>query len=290
MRDAMHRLHETVRIARRDGLTPRQKRVVILSVASLALIVAFCAFIAWLITTIAADPSGFERLVHDNFVIATLLYAFINTLQVFAAFIPGEPLELLAGYLFGTWGGLLVVSFGLAVGEAVVFVAVKRYGPRFVHLFVSQQKLDELSFFKDARRLNVITFLMMFIPGTPKGIFTYIVGLTPMRLGTWLAISIPARMFSIVVSTVVGAQAAQSNWGMAVLIFAVTCVVSFFGMVYYIAISRQARQAALLDELGKREWEASGKQKNDADTFLVDGGEPARSNNTADSYLRDLGA
>ncbi len=310
-KDMMGRTRETVRKIKRDGMSPRQRRALLLASASFVLGIGFCVFMAWLIASIAANPDGFKDLVNDNLVLATIAYALVNTLQVFAAFIPGEPLELVAGYLFGTWGGLAVVSVGLALGEAIVFIAVKHLGTRFVHLFVSQEKLDELALFKDSRRLNVITFFMMFIPGTPKDIMTYIVGLTvhlfvsqekldelalfkdsrrlnvitffmmfipgtpkdimtyivgltPMTLGTWMAISIPARMLSIVASTVVGAQAAEDNWGLALLIFAITCVVSLFGMAYYVSISRQARQAALIEELGRKEWEASGARSNDA--------------------------
>ncbi len=264
VREGFGRARATVAEARKNGITPRQRRALLLAAASFFLGIGFCVFMAWLIASIAANPGGFKELVSDNIVLAVIAYGLVNTLQVFAAFIPGEPLELVAGYLFGTWGGLAVVSAGLALGEAIVFIAVKRLGTRFVHLFVSQEKLDELALFKDSRRLNVITFFMMFIPGTPKDIMTYIVGLTPMTLGTWMAISIPARMLSIVASTVVGAQAAEDNWGLAVLIFAITCVVSLFGMAYYVSISRQARQAALMEELGRQEWEASGSKTNDA--------------------------
>lgn len=264
VRDALGRARATMAEARKNGISPRQRRALLLAAASFVLGLGFCVFMAWLIASIAANPDGFKELVRDNIVLAVIGYALVNTLQVFAAFIPGEPLELVAGYLFGTWGGLVVVSAGLALGEAVVFIAVKRFGTRFVHLFVSQEKLDELALFKDSRRLNVITFFMMFIPGTPKDIMTYIVGLTPMKLGTWMAIGIPARVLSIVASTVVGAQAAEDNWELAALIFAVTCVVSLFGMAYYVFISRQARQAALMEELGRREWEASGSKTNDA--------------------------
>lgn len=264
VRDTGRRARATIATARREGLTPRQRRALLLAGASFVLGIGFCVLMAWLITRIAADPSGFARLVDDNLPLACVLYALLNTLQVFAAFIPGEPLELVAGYLFGTWGGLIVVSVGLALGEALVFIAVKTFGARFVHLFVSQEKLDELAIFKDTRRLNTITFFMMFLPGTPKDIMTYIVGLTPMTLGTWMGISIPARILSIVASTWVGATAAEDNWGLAIGVFAITLVISAFGMLYYVAISRQARIAALMDELGRREWEAAGCPTNDA--------------------------
>lgn len=265
VKESAARAKKTLATMRREGMTPRQRRALLLAGASFVLGLGFCAFMAWLIASIAADPSGFKRLVDKNLILASLGYALVNTLQVFAAFIPGEPLELVAGYLFGTWGGLIVVSLGLALGEAIVFLAVKRFGVRFVHLFVSQEKLDELAIFKDRRRLNVITFFMMFIPGTPKDIMTYIVGLTPMTLGTWMAISIPARTLSIVASTVVGAKAAEDNWGLALLIFGMTCIVSIFGILYYLAISQQARRAAILEELGRREWQAAGSRRNNVD-------------------------
>lgn len=263
VRDVLVRAGQRLAKARREGLTAQQRRALALAGASACVGLAFCAFMAWLIGNIAADPSGFADLVQKNLPLAVAGYALVNTLQVFAAFIPGEPLELVAGYLFGTWGGLAVVSAGLALGEALVFVAVKRLGPRFVHLFVSQEKLDELAIFNDPRRLNTITFLMMFIPGTPKDLMTYVVGLTPMRLSTWMCISIPARLLSIVASTVVGDQAAQNQWGVAVAVFAITCLVSVGGMLYYVAISRQARQAAAIEELARREWEAAGRRTND---------------------------
>ncbi len=272
--------------ARREGLTPRQRKALPVIAAALAVGAGFCALMAWVIASIAADPSGFAALVHDNLAVASVAYALVNTLQVFAAFIPGEPLELVAGYLFGTWGGLAVVSAGLALGEALVFVAVRRYGARLVYLFVSREKVEGLALFRDPRRLNVVAFLMMLIPGTPKDIVTYIVGLTPMGLTTWMAISVPARTLSIVASTVVGAQAAADNWGLAALVFALTCVVSVFGMAYYVLISRQARSSAVMDELARREWEDGGRRVNDAPAA-----DPAtaRSNNTAATYLRDLG-
>lgn len=277
-----------LRSLREHGLSPQQRRAALLACALGACGVGMGVFMAWLIAAIAADPSGFSAVVDADLPLACALYALVNTLQVFVGFIPGEPLELVAGYLFGTWGGLAVVRAGLALGELIVFVSVRRWGTRFVRLFVPQEKLDELALFRDARRLNLITFLMMLIPGTPKAIMVYIVGLTPMRLGTWLAISIPARCLSIVASTAVGAQAAQDNWGIAALLFGAACLASLGGVLYYVSISRQAREAAAMERLGRDEWVRAGMRLNDADGQASLLGAP-RSDNTAPSYLRELG-
>ena len=188
----------------------------------------------------------------------------VRALALFAAVIPGKPLEIVAGYLFGTWGGMASVLFGLVVGELVVFAAVRRYGMRLVSLFVSPDKIDDIGLFKDSRRLGFIAFLLMFIPGTPKDIVTYLVGLTPMKLSTWLLISIPARIPSIISSTIVGDQAAQSHWGAAVVIEVAMLAVSILGVAYYLLITKQARTDAILSRIAHDEWVTSGSPTNDA--------------------------
>ena len=56
--------------------------------------------------------------------------------QIFLAFLPGEPLELAAGFLFGSVGGTLLWLGGyLCLGTALVYLLVQRYGKRLVTVF-----------------------------------------------------------------------------------------------------------------------------------------------------------
>ncbi len=255
-----------LRTVRKEGMTPRMRRQAIVLAVALVVAVVACAVVVVPVVNLISNPERFQQMLQANYPLAVIAYALINTLHVFVAIIPGEPLELVAGLLFGTWGGLAVVSAGLALGELLVFLLVRRFGPRFVHLFVSQEKLDELVLFRDQRRRNVITFLMMFIPGTPKDIWSYVVGLTPMRLSTWMLISIPARVPSILISTAVGATAASGRPLLAALLFVLVILVSVFGIYYYLLISRQARVAAAMEEVARREWETNGRRSNDAES------------------------
>lgn len=249
---------------RREGMTGRERRQAIALGGMLAVAVVVCLLVAVPVARLVSDPANFDAMLHDNWLLAATVYALINTVHVFIALIPGEPLELGAGYLFGTLWGTIIVSVGLALGELLVFLLVRRFGTRFVHLFVSQERLDELVLFNDRRRRNVITFLMMFIPGTPKDIWSYVVGLTPMRLSTWMSISIVARVPSIWISVLVGATAKDGHGWLAALLFALVLVVSACGIYYYLLISRQARQAAAIDEAARNEWVRDGRHLNDA--------------------------
>ena len=118
---------------------------------------------------------------------------------------------------------------------------------------------------------KAIAFLMEFIPGTPKDLMPYILGLTPMRVSTWMSIALIARIPSILISTYVGAQFAQGNYGTSALTFAISLTLSVCGLGYYALISRQAKIAAAMDEVAHREWEAAGGSRNDAATLKNQG-------------------
>lgn len=250
--------------ARTGTLDARGKRQLTVLVSVLLAGVLVCVLIAVPLTRLVADPASFRATMNDNYAVMAVVYGLINTVHVFIAVIPGEPLELGAGYLFGTWMGLLVVSLGLGLGELVLFWLVRRFGPRLVHLFVSQEKLDGLVLFNDERRRNLITFLMMFIPGTPKDLMSYVVGLTRMRISTWMLISLTARVPSILISTFCGSLFAQGYYGTSALTFAVNIALSILGLGYYALINRQARTQAALDAVALRQWEQAGAGRNDA--------------------------
>lgn len=103
------------------------------------------------------------------------------------AIVPGEPLEIGAGYAFGAVEGTLLCILGTTLSSVLIFLVVKKFGMRVVTLFVSEEKIRSFTFLQNTRRLNLIAFLLFFIPGTPKDVLTYVVGLTPMRLPTWVA-------------------------------------------------------------------------------------------------------
>ena len=49
----------------------------------------------------------------------------LQVLQVIIAFLPGEPVELLIGFLYGTFGGLALCIAGIATGTVLIFTAHK---------------------------------------------------------------------------------------------------------------------------------------------------------------------
>lgn len=159
-------------------------------------------------------------------------------LQIVVAVIPGEPLEIAAGYAFGALEGTLWCLLGAFVGRVMVFLLVRRFGARAVEVFFPLEKLQSLRFLQNERRLTFWVFFLFFLPGTPKDVLCYIVGLTNLPLRSWLIISTIAPIPSIITSTIGGDALGMGDYAFAVLVFVITLVISGLGLLAYRAICR----------------------------------------------------
>lgn len=185
-----------------------------------------------------------------------LLVLCIQIIQIVIAFIPGEPVEILAGVLYGGFGGLFLCLFGCVVASSGVFILSKRFGAPLMAKLFKKNKLDEFDFLKDAKKLETIAFILFLIPGTPKDMLTYVVGTSPMKLTKFLAISTFARIPSIISSTFIGSAIRQGEWEIAALIFALTAVLGVVGIKY------QERMIGFCKRIGRRIRGAEHEEEN----------------------------
>lgn len=161
-----------------------------------------------------------------------LLMLGIQMLQIVVAFIPGEPVELLMGVLYGTWGGLFTCLLGIAIASAAVFFTVRRFGRPLVERIFGKEKLDEFRFFNDVKKMEAVTFLLFLLPGTPKDMLTYIAGISRIKPAQFLLIATFARIPSVITSAMMGASVSRGNWTVAVVTFLATAVLGLFGILY----------------------------------------------------------
>ncbi len=154
-------------------------------------------------------------------------------LQVFIALIPGELLETAAGYAFGPYLGTLICYIGIASASALIFFLTRKYGIRLVEVFISREKINELRFINTKTKQNTLIFLIFFIPGTPKDLFTYFVGLTNMKLSVFLAVSLIARIPSVISSTFGGHLLGEGRYQGAILLYGIVGTVSLAGIWLY---------------------------------------------------------
>ncbi|MBE6712453.1 MAG: TVP38/TMEM64 family protein [Ruminococcaceae bacterium] len=224
----------------------KQRHKIIAKILAVSVLILFCVFVSVFLgkplLTMVEDPEAFRQMVEEDGIRARLLFVGLVVVQVIVALIPGEPLEICAGIAFGGLEGTLLCLLGIFLGSTVVFFLVRRLGVKLVESFFSMEKIRSLRFLQNERRLNIVLFLLMVIPGTPKDLLSYFVPLTPIRAGHWLALTTIARIPSVVTSTVGGDALGEGEYLLAVIVFAVTCAVGICGALFFDYYTRKRKK------------------------------------------------
>ena len=214
-----------------------QKTQRLLWLLGVGIFLLFCFITGWYIgipiAQTAKEPEMFRLWVDSHGILGRLIFVAMVVIQVLVAFIPGEPVELLAGYAFGVLEGSLLTMTGFLIGNLLIFLLVRRFGVRLVEVFFSREKISELGFLKNPKKAQVLAFILMSIPGTPKDFLSYFAGLTPLTLKQWLRIVVIARLPSLLTSTITGAAAGEENYLLSASMLALTLFMSFLGILYY---------------------------------------------------------
>ena len=223
-------------------VTDRTRKIVL--IASIAVILIIFTLIGFLVGVplvrqFETDREGFRAYVQHHGVLGPLLMIGVTILQVVIALLPGEPFELAAGFIFGWfWGGVWCMV-GTAIASACIFSLVRMFGKRVVELFFKEDKISQYAFLQNKKRLGILVFILFLIPGTPKDMLTYIVPLTPMKLGRFLWISLIAKIPSLISSTITGHLAQEENWVAAVITYGITIIISGLLIWWYRRTEKQ---------------------------------------------------
>ncbi len=217
----------------------------IISVVSLLVVVALALLATWLVGSWLTSFSreGFREYIRSFGPFSWLVLLLLQVLQVFVALIPGEVLETAAGYAFGPVFGTAICYVGVAIGSTVIFSLVRSFGVRFAELFIPRERINSLRFINTDKKRNNLIFLLFLIPGTPKDLITYFVGLTDIKLGSFLIISLIARLPSVISSTIGGHLLGEKDYLAAVLLYAATGAVSIVGLIIYNKILHRRNNA-----------------------------------------------
>ena len=225
----------------KSTLTEKQKKAI--AVAGVVIFILLSLFLFWFVgrpmIRFAKQPELFRQWVEQRGIWGKAAFVGMIFLQVLVAIIPGEPLELAGGYAFGAFWGTLLCLIGAVLGSVAVFAFVRRFGQPLVEVFFSKEKLDSLRFLRSSPKRDALMWLVFTVPGTPKDLLCYFAGLTDLSWGKWLLIATLGRIPSIITSTVGGSAVNEQKYLFAVIVFAVTLLISGIGLLIYRAICRR---------------------------------------------------
>lgn len=229
------------------------KRKRIISLCSVVITLALFIWLGYYVTDvlmfscsseggIKAAAGNFKTLI-ESYGNAGVFVAFaIQVLQVVVSPIPGEVVEVGMGLCFGWFWGMVICLLGGALGAWIIMIFVRKFGFKVVELFVPLEKINELRFINNEKKLERTVFLLYIFPGTPKDPLIFFFGLTKIKIRDFIIISTIARIPSIVSSTIGGEFLVAENYLGAVLIFAITGAVSIVGLIAYRAILKKLKK------------------------------------------------
>ena len=221
-----------------------KRRIIVWCAAAavlVALVVAGAAYGPELFAFFADGPR-MQAWVDGQGVFAPLAMGALIVFQIVVAVLPGEPLELGAGYAFGFWEGTALCLMAGLVGTLSVVAVVRTLGMKAVELFFSREKIASMKWLQDSARFELLMFVCFLIPGTPKDIMTYIAGLTNCPAWRIALITTVGRIPSIVSSTAMAGFAAAGDWTATAAVVVLTAAFAAVGLAVYAAVVRREKK------------------------------------------------
>lgn len=172
--------------------------------------------------------------------VSFLGFIFLQTLQVIAAPIPGEVTGFIGGYVYGPVLGIFLSTVGLTLGSWGAFTLSRIFGRPFVERFVRKETLDKYDYLLHHKGAFLV-FLLFLIPGMPKDLLCYILGLGHLSTKEFLVISTVGRFLGTVLITLGGSFVRHHQYYRFFILFGIGVVIIFFSMIYKDKINRLFR-------------------------------------------------
>ena len=158
------------------------------------------------------------------------VFVLLQVLQVVAAPIPGELTGVAGGYVYGKTFGLLLSMIGLTLGSWIAFELASILGRPFVERFVKREVLEKFNFLTTNTGAT-LCFLLFLFPGFPKDYLCYLLGLSRMKLRTFLIVCILGRIPGTYLLSIQGATIRSQDYQTAVIIALICAVI--LGIAYF---------------------------------------------------------
>lgn len=162
---------------------------------------------------------------------SSAVFVLLQALQVVISPIPGELTGVVGGYVYGKTFGFILSTVGLTLGSWLAFELASILGRPFVEKLVKKEILEKFNFLTTNTGAT-ICFLLFIIPGFPKDILCYILGLSPMRLSTFLIVSTIGRMPGTYLLTIQGAILRGEEYTTAAVFMVISAAILFFAYLY----------------------------------------------------------
>lgn len=196
--------------------------VAVLAVGLYALVSRYAGFLT--------DQQALRAWLDGFGIFAPLVFVGLQALQVIVAPIPGQVVAVVAGYLFGSFWGIVYSLTGVLIGSAIAFSLSKHFGRSFVESVLHEDVVARFDGFVDTVGIPGL-FAFVVVPGLPDDAICFISGLTKWSLPTFIGVIAVGRLPAYVLAVHAGGEIANGRFRSALALLGLIVVASAVG--YY---------------------------------------------------------
>ena len=161
-----------------------------------------------------------------------LIYIALQILQVVISIIPGQPLQITAGFMFGFFWALLFSLIGACLGTIITYHLGKWLGQDALHMFFGQERIARFVGQMNSKKAVTVVFLIYLVPGLPKDILSYAAGISDMKGRPFLLFSMVGRCPGMIASLLIGKEIYDGQYGGAIIVAAVAVFAFLLGVLF----------------------------------------------------------
>ena len=163
---------------------------------------------------------------------SAFVYIGAQIIQIIICIIPGQALQVAAGYLYGFWLAFALSLVGAFLGSVIVFYLAQFLGHDAMHILFGERKVVEMLDKINSKKGMLAVFVIFLIPGIPKDLCTYAAGISEMHIKPFLILSLIGRAPGMMCSIAIGRQIMHGNYHSAIIIAVIVVILFLIGVIF----------------------------------------------------------
>ncbi|MDR0424963.1 MAG: VTT domain-containing protein [Clostridiales Family XIII bacterium] len=174
----------------------------------------------------------------DRYKMGTFMFFVIaQIVQVVVSIIPGQAIQIAAGYSYIFWLACIITFVGIGIGTFITFYIAKLLGSDAMHLIFGEEKFKKYVETLNSKRAFIAIFIIFLIPGIPKDIFTYAAGLSEMKALNFTLLTMCARAPALMASILFGGMIRSGSYVGMIIMAASMLILCVLGLIYHSRIT-----------------------------------------------------
>ena len=161
-----------------------------------------------------------------------LIFILIQIIQVAAAPIPGEVTGFIGGIIYGPLWGTIYSTIGLTLGSWLAFMLARFFGMELLEKVIKPETIKKFDYFMEHQGI-LVSLLLFMIPGFPKDLLCYIMGVSRIPTRTFLIVSTAGRLPGTILLSFTGHYADDGQYILLAVILGVGIALSIAAYFYH---------------------------------------------------------